>query len=45
MVLPAVDLRGGNRPVAGPGSPTPYDYGAHEFGSVIDTVFLNGFEG
>lgn len=45
VVLPSVDLRGGGRPVAGAGSPTPYDYGAHEYGSVVDTVFLDGFGG
>lgn len=45
VVLPAIDLRGAGRPVASPGSPTPYDFGAYEFGAVVDALFGNGFEG
>ncbi|MDZ3823385.1 MAG: hypothetical protein U0S76_07260 [Pseudoxanthomonas sp.] len=45
VVPPAIDLRGGGRPVASPGSPTPCAFGACEFGAVVDAVFGNGFEG
>lgn len=43
VVLPTVDLLGATRPAAPPGSPTPYDFGAYEFGAVVDRIFLDGF--
>lgn len=42
--VPSIDLPGGTRPADPPGTPTPYDFGAYERGSVIDMVFLDGFE-
>lgn len=44
VVLPTLDLFGGSRPVAPAGNATPYDIGAHELGSVVDTVFADGFD-
>ncbi len=42
--LPTVDVFGGARPVAPGGTATPYDIGAHEFGSVAELIFRSGFD-
>jgi hypothetical protein len=42
-VVPTVDLLGATRPAAPPGAPTPYDFGAYEYGAVVDRIFLDGF--
>ncbi len=41
--VPSVDLPGGTRPGDPPGMPTPYDFGAYEYGAVVDPIFLDGF--
>ncbi len=43
--VPSVDLLGGTRPADPPGTPTPYDFGAYEYGAVVDSVFLGNFDG
>lgn len=41
--VPTVDLLGASRPFPS-GAPTPYDFGAYEYGAVVDKVFFNGFD-
>lgn len=45
VLVPAVDLPGGTRPADPPGTPTPYDFGAYEYGSVVDALFYGSFDG
>lgn len=42
---PTIDVDGALRPWADHVSPTPYDFGAYEQGSVVDHLFVNGFDG
>ncbi len=42
--VPTVDLLGATRPAPPSGAPTPYDFGAYEFGAVVDLIFDNGFQ-
>jgi hypothetical protein len=45
VATPATDLDHGSRPVTqAQGSPTPYDFGAYEFGALRNEVFLGKFE-
>jgi hypothetical protein len=41
--VPTIDLLGASRP-APPNSPTPYDFGAYEYGSVVDLIFRDTFD-
>lgn len=41
--VPAIDLLGARRP-APPNGPTPYDFGAYEYGAVVDPIFTDTFE-
>lgn len=41
--VPTVDLLGALRP-APPNFPTPYDFGAYEFGAVVDPIFNDTFD-
>ncbi len=41
--VPAIDLRGAARPAPGD-TVTPYDFGAYEYGAVVDHIFDDGFE-
>jgi hypothetical protein len=43
--VPTVDVTGGGRPADPPGTPTPYDFGAYEYGSIVDAMFVGTFEG
>jgi hypothetical protein len=43
--VPTIDLLGGTRPADPPGTPTPYDFGAYEYGAVIDAMFMGNFDG
>jgi hypothetical protein len=43
--VPSIDLPGGTRPADPPGTPTPYDFGAYEYGSIVDAMFVGTFEG
>jgi hypothetical protein len=45
VLVPSVDLLGGTRPADPPGTPTPYDFGAYEYGSVVDALFVGTFDG
>lgn len=42
--VPSIDLLGANRPAPPSGSPTPYDFGAYEYGAVVDAIFADGFD-
>lgn len=42
--VPTIDLLGAARPAPATGSPTPYDFGAYEFGAVVDPIFSDSFE-
>ncbi len=41
---PQFDLDGGSRPHVFNSTTTPYDFGAYEYGSVVDYLFANGFD-
>jgi hypothetical protein len=41
--VPAYDLNGAPRPADPPGTPTPYDFGAFEYGAVVDRIFYGSF--
>lgn len=41
--VPTIDLLGAARP-APPNAPTPYDFGAYEYGAVVDPIFKSSFE-
>ncbi len=42
--VPQRDLDGGLRPVVIADANRPYDYGAYEWGAVVDRIFAAGFE-
>lgn len=42
--VPTVDLLGATRPAPGD-TVTPYDFGAYEYGAVIDSIFADDFDG
>jgi hypothetical protein len=44
-VPPIIDVDGAMRPWANGPAPTPYDFGAYENGSVVNHIFVNGFDG
>lgn len=41
---PRYDLDGGTRPYVFNSTLTPYDFGAYEYGAVVDVIFANGFD-
>ena len=41
--VPSIDLLGALRP-APPDGPTPYDFGAYEYGAVVDPIFNDTFD-
>lgn len=43
-LAPALDLDGALRPYAPTPTATPYDFGAYEYGAVIDHLFADGFD-
>lgn len=42
--VPIFDLIGATRPAPPTNMPTPYDFGAYEYGAVIDAIFTDWFE-
>lgn len=42
--VPAIDLLGATRPAPSTDWPTPYDFGAYEYGAIVDPVFSDSFD-